>query len=209
MRRLLNSGAVWAYSLGVLEDIRGRYTVTGAPTIVDSPYGHALRFDGTNDYITLAPEEEYALRFDSGAQDFSVVAWVRTAVLGAHQTIIDKRDGNADGWLLWLRISDVPSFILDSRIVSGPTTITDALWHCVAVVVDRSGNALVYLDGVPGTGVAMAGDVMATTTAPRIGAYSFGATNKWNGDIYAVAVYDRILTAAEVLAFSVNRTFDY
>ena len=202
VRRHLNAGAVWAYSLGDLADVRARHAVTGAPTIVRSPWsGRAMRFDGANDYVTLTAQE-YPLRFDAGTQDFSVVAWVRITAQG-DMTIIDKRDGADDGWLLytWIDGGDCGAgFSIDPDFAYNTDNllVTDQ-WHCIAATIDRSTLITVYVDGVPGTNtVDPAGEVMATTTAPRIGAQSFDAAAKFSGDIDAIAVWDRILSLAEV-----------
>ena len=53
VRRFLQSGAVWGWPIldDPLTDARSRYDVTGNPGIVDSPWGRAMSFDGTNDYL--------------------------------------------------------------------------------------------------------------------------------------------------------------
>ena len=199
IRRLMNAGAVWAYSLGDLADVRARHTVTGAPTIVNSPLGHALRLDGTNDYVTLVAQE-FPLRFDSGTQDFSICAWVKRNAWGAVGTVICKREAADDGWTLFFQGTEEIAFSVDGVDIVGATAVLDGDWHHVAAVIDRSGNGQLYLDGVAdGVAVAIGGEVMATTTAVRIGADSFApAGNKFNGDVRSVVAFDRILSLVEV-----------
>ena len=201
IQRHLQAGAGFAYDLGDLADVRARYTVTGAPTIVNCPVRpKAMRFDGANDYVTLGSGEEFNLRFDSGAQDFSVVAWVKRNAWGAVGTIVDKRDADADGWVLFFIGTEEIAFSVDGVDIVGATAVLDGDWHHVAAVIDRSGNGQLYLDGVAdGVPVAIGGEVMATTTAPVIGADSFAPfANKFNGDVQMVAAWDRILSAGEV-----------
>ena len=210
VRRFLQAGAVWGWpQLGdPLTEARARYTVTGAPTIVESPWGLAMSFDGTNDYVTLKDSEEFLLRFDNGTQDFSIAAWVRTDTAGT-QFIFDKRDGNGDGWLFFQDASSFISLILDNVTVVGATEINDGLWHSVIASIDRSGNGQMYLDGVPdGAAVAINGNVMATTVLPRIGARSFtAAVTHWTGDLAGMVIWDRTLAAEEALALATGRAF--
>ena len=201
IQRHLGAGAVFAYNLGDLADVRARYAVAGAPTIVDCPVrAKAMRFDGTNDYVTLGSAEEFNLRFDAGTQDFSVVAWVKRNAWGAVGTVVDKRDADADGWVLFFIGTEEIAFSVDGVDIVGATAVLDGDWHHVAAVIDRSGNGQMYLDGATdGAAVAVGGEVMATTTAPRIGADSFAPfANKFNGDIQMVAAWDRILSAGEI-----------
>ncbi len=203
LRRYLDVGAVWAWPPGnaPLQEARSRYTVTGAPTVGVGPWGPFLTFDGT-DYVTLTAAEEWRLRFDSGTQDFSVGAWVRRGATGANQVVLSKEDGANDGWDLRFRTTDAIQFQLNADSAGGPATITDELWHSIIGVVDRSASLYVYVDGVAGSGVAIAGPVMATTSVPRIGARSFDASEKYEGDIAGVFLINRILSAAECLGIA-------
>ena len=162
-----------------------------------------MSFDGTNDYVTLRDSEEYPLRFNSGAQDFSVVAWFRRGESGANHIIIDKRDASGDGWVFFVAGNDRVYGILDGIDCYGAVgAVNDGLWHCAVWAVDRSANMLIYVDGVEGAGFAVGAEVMATTTVPRIGAQSFDADNKFIGDIAGIVVWNRILTADECAALA-------
>lgn len=194
-------GVVWCWPLSnqPLQEARDRHTVTGAPTVARGPWGPGLSFDGANDYVTLGAAWEDQLRFDSGAQDFSVVAWVRRGATAADHTILSKEDAVDDGWILRFTSADAVQFKLNATSAGATGTLTDALWHTVIATVDRSTGLLVYLDGVPGGGVALAGPAMATTTAPRIGARAHDASDKYEGDIAGLAVVNYLLSAAECL----------
>ena len=202
VRRFIQAGAVWGWPLfgDPLTEARSRYVVTGNPGIEESPWGKAMSFDGTNDYVTLRDSEEYPLRFNSGAQDFSVVAWVR-ADEDADATVIDKRDGADDGWMLYTASGGYFGFSIDPSF--GYAEAAVGAWHCIAATVDRSTLAQLYVDGIA-TGVTFnpAGEVMATTTVPRIGAQSFDAAAKLTGAVAGIVIWNRILTAAECAALA-------
>ena len=209
LRRYLQAGAVWAFPLGnqPLQEARSRYAVTGNPTQGAGPWGPFLSFDPSADYITLTAAQEHLLRFDSGALDFSVCAWVRRGATGANQVIFSKEDGANDGWDLRFRTTDAIQFQLNADSAGGPALITDDDWHCIVGVVDRSASLLVYVAGVVGAGVAIAGPAMATTSVPRMGARSFDASEKYEGDIAGVFVIGRVLSAAECLGLATGEAF--
>jgi len=180
--------------------------VTGNPTVEAGPWGNALVLDGATDYVTLGAAWEDQLRFNAGTQDFSIVAWVRLSAL-ADATIFDKRDGADDGWLLytWTDGGDCGvGFGLDHDYAYVDEVLFEAnRWYCVGASVDRSTLMTAYMNGVAGANTHNpAGEVMATTTAPRIGAQSFDGDVKFSGAIAGVVLFNRILTPAEHLALA-------
>ncbi len=208
LRRTLAVGAVFAHSLSSLSDLRKRYTIAGAPTLVNSPFGKALSFDGANDYVTLGEQEEYNLRFDSGAQDFSIMCRVRVTASALH-VIFDKRDSGGDGYLFYVSGGGGAILTLDAITIAGiAAAVSNDVWHHVAVVIDRSGNGQMYVDGATsGAAVAIGSEAMATTRTPRIGASSTDGTSPFTGELRDISIWDRIVTAGEVLAASRGQLF--
>ena len=168
----------------------------GAPTAELGPWGNATVFGGAADYITLGAHEGFKTRFDSATQDFSIAAWCRRGATGAIQTIFSVEDGADDGYIFRFLASDVAQIKVNAASAGSPA-VADAEWHCVVGVVDRSASLLVYLDGTPGAGVAIAGPAMATTATPRIGVRFYDTSGYYNGGIAGVCVWDRVLSAAE------------
>jgi hypothetical protein len=210
VERVIRAGAIWGWPRGnlPLQEARHFYAVTGNPTVGHGKYGPHLTFGGS-DYVTLTAAEEALLRFDTAAEDFSIVARVRrdAAALATIGYVIDKRDGAGDGWRFRVDQFGNVQFSVNFTGGLGPATIQDALWHSLIAVVDRSADITVYLDGTPGTPAASVGAVMATTTAPTIGAQSYVGGSLWNGDIADVWIIDSVLTAAECLAISTGKVF--
>lgn len=200
MRRYLQAGAVWAVAFGDLPDLRARATVSGNPSVVRSPMGHALRLDGTNDYITFDKGyDENLLRFDSGCQDFSIFAWLRRDRDSQSEIIFDKRDANDDGWRFLFAADDSVLLSVDTIDEGSSGGVDDTLWHHLGATVDRDGNAQVYIDGAAnGTPTAVGGEVMATTTAPVVGRTSYLSGDHFAGDIHSIVIWDRALAPAEV-----------
>jgi len=207
MQRLLQAGASFAYNLSDLADVRARYTIGGAPTVVDSAYGgKSLYLDGTNDYVTLGPQEEHNLRFNAGTADFSIAAWVwplGPTVLGG--VIFGKEDGVNDGYHLWASGGGRVYLVFNAQ-----DTFTDQYaldgerWQCIVATVDRSDVATIYIDGVDMTTTqpALAGAAMATTSVPTIGCRSYDNAVKWYGGIQAVSIWPRVLSQAEAAQLS-------
>jgi hypothetical protein len=203
------TSAILHERLNDLNYLRARYTVAGAPTLVSGPFGPALEFDGAADYITLN-NLEYSLRFNAGTQDFSISCWIKRNATGTAHCIMSKLDSLNDGWIFSISdITDKIYFKIDTIFILGSTAI-DTDWHHVAVIVDRSGNMQVYLDGVAdSTPVAVSGEVMSTITTPRIGANTIGPLNHFNGQISNLIVIDRILSTQEIDDLAHNKVFDY
>lgn len=190
-----------------LQDLAGiteeGWTIAGAPTIIESPFGKAIRLDGTSDWIII--DDENLLRFDSGTQDFSIVTMVMTTLL-ADQEIVDKRDANDDGYRL-LIIDDGRVFgsVNGIDVVSANGAITPNLWYLIGLSVNRTGNGQIYINGLPsGAAVAIGGAVMATTSDLYIGRRSYADAERFNGDIKSVDIYKSNLLASDQLSLYEN-----
>ena len=212
LRRYISVGARFAFPLDnqPLQEARERHVVTGNPTEGIGPWGPYLTFDGAADYLTLGASWEDQLRFDLGTQDFSLVVWFRLDAVGAVQTLFDKRDGDNDGYVFFVDASDNLQFSLDAIDVSGTATLVVSTWYCGIITIDRSGNGQLYLNGVTdGAAVAIGGEVMATTTAPRIGAESAAAANYLEGAVAGIVVADRVYSPEECAGIAQGKAFDY
>ncbi|KKM99005.1 hypothetical protein LCGC14_1152180 [marine sediment metagenome] len=208
--RHLIAGAVLAEKFGDLADMRRRHTVTGNPTMIASPYGTAMELDGSTNYVTLGASHERGLRFDSGSQDFSLVAWIKpdASILGG--VILGKEDGVNDGYRFWISGGGRLYLHLDAIDTFTDTGIVQPTdWQCIAAVVDRSDVVTLYLGGVDVTDTqpAVGGEVMATTSVPTVGCRSYDNGLIWHGAIGIVVAYPRILTPAEVLDLATNSAF--
>jgi len=191
VRRFLQDGAIWGWPMldNPLTEARSRYVVAGTPSLVDSPWGKAISL---GDAITLTSEEEFSLRFDGGAQDFSIVVWARRTA--ANFYVIRKLESAGDGWYFLVSSSN---FFLGINFLFTDGGAQDTDWHCFIGTADRDGNLIVYLDGVPvGTPTALGGEVLATSIVPAIGVGGGG------GDVAGIVVFDRVLTTAECLALA-------
>lgn len=159
----------------------------------------ALNLDGTNDRIEVS--DGGALSFNSGSQDFSIAILIKRAGAYAEKCLLDKRDGNNDGWSLRLASpppfnAALPKFYLNAIAMTSDTGITDTNWHLIKVVVNRGGTAYMYLDNVQVASVAISGEVMNITNNLFIG-QTYNDIRKFEGDIDVISFFDKALSAAE------------
>jgi hypothetical protein len=80
---------------------------------------------------------------------------------------------------------------------SSQAITADSLWHDLAVTRTSTGSTHIYFDGVDPDGALSSGTPAAPSTDLKIGADN--ALSPMNGYLDDVRVYNRILTAAEVL----------
>ncbi|KPA13717.1 hypothetical protein MHK_006076, partial [Candidatus Magnetomorum sp. HK-1] len=106
--------------------------------------GNALRFDGIDDYITLNQVPT------TGNGPFTIEAWIKTNNSGRRKQIINYGSLTANKGV-WVFINENNQIEVDLSTTIGPSstkTVTDGLWHHIAVVHDSS-NFQIYVDGIP------------------------------------------------------------
>ncbi|MDO8602086.1 MAG: LamG domain-containing protein [bacterium] len=188
-------------------------TLTGASGAQNNPQptigklGQALKFDGTDDHVDLGTSN--SLR--PGTGDFSAVAWIKNLDNNQWNSFIGDRNsgsiGTVEGWAMSLRDSGDFSVILEdsalnTKYYDSPATYVDGIWHHLAFTWNAGTEALtLYADGLPltptkGSDEAL-GDISPTTRI-NIGRQPNNG-NPYNGSIDDVRIYNRALSAAEVL----------
>ena len=202
-----NANDIWGSNNG---------TWVGSPAYTPGPTDkvkQGFKLDGTNDYIDVGNPTSPDLRV-GGAH--TAIAWVY-AHENDEEDIVSKWAQVEDGthkaeFLLMLKDGKVRGHIgrdepNDWTAFDGSTTVTTDTWHLVAQVWDGT-TATVYLDGVQdGTPVAAPGPTEYSESAFLIGARSddgssgnISTTRDINGYVDEVQVFDRALTAQEILA---------
>ena len=167
----------------------------------------ALSFNGSSDYITVSGSD--GLRFNSGTQDFSIFAWIKSATGYSSSTLIfDLRNANDDGWRFLYSSTEQIWLSVDWIDVKSSSLIQDTNWHFVGAVIDRDGNGQMYIDGLPdGNPVAISSEPMATTVDAAIGKSSYDASGYFDGLIDDVRIYDRALSADQVWTIATSNSF--
>jgi hypothetical protein len=188
-------------------------TLTNGPTF-DSGDGGSIVFDGTDDYIELGSIDSSNAISLAGTTGQTWEAWINADGTGdQYQRIFDKSNsgGGTNGHFLSLgydsndgeiyckvnnNTSDMPNGVYGENMyttgswahicVTRKNNTADAGWNFYSNAVVKLSRSSTNLT------------VPTTTTNAKIGTWS-GTAREWNGKIAIVRLYNRDLSAAEVL----------
>ncbi len=181
-------------------------TPVGSPSFVAGKIGQAISLNGTGDYVELVGYQGIL-----GADPITVVAWVKTtttvtgAIVGWGPDVAGQRFG--------FRVDD-------GRIrhehhggnIQGETTMTDGLWHHVAITVQPNATvsypeATLWLDGLDDTIPTTDPDPYDITAGNDacIGCRASVHDRLFLGQIDELYIYNRVLSQAEI-AYLAGRT---
>ncbi len=157
---------------------------------------YALKFDGVNDQVNYGnPASLQTLtRLSWGA-------WLKSYNTGTAQAILSKQSTNR------LEIQNgraLAAFSIGGvqRSVAGTTTLQSNQWYYVEATYDGITLRL-YVNGKLERTLAIAGNINFNTGALLAGVYN-GTTRPFNGEIDALHIYNRALSASEVASFYNN-----
>jgi len=192
-------------------------TIVGA-SYVSGRFNDALSFNGSNSYVFISDTQGGGITgsgLDIGMRNSTVSAWVKTTASGMVVTKMGFVGGaNPDGWGLSISANGTVGAVLHKssggivNIFAGDgATVNDGRWHHVAVVFNRTGNMVRYVDGVSsGTQYSLSslsGQSIDNTRQLRIGARDqSGDEIYFNGLIDDVRVYARALSVDEMAALA-------
>lgn len=175
------SGTAWTDLVS-----RTNSTLTNGPTY-DSANGGSIVFDGVDDYST-GPISA------SDAAGLTICAFVNpTSLTGSNKAIVTK---NAN--LVQLDTTQIvwwPDVSIGS--ISVPITITTGQWQCYTITQVGT-NCVMYKNGVSFY-TSAATPTYRTSGFSQTTIGSYGASRYFNGKISNVVIYNRVLSAAEVL----------
>jgi len=170
----INGGIIDYTGKNNLETVGNAVTSTAV-----TKYGsRSLYFDGTGDYLQLAPNPQYLI----GTLSFTMEAWIYSTSIGAARTIFSIGTSSTTGVRFYINSSNqVALFDANaSRATAG--TISANVWHHVAVV--RNGSTLTcYLDGVAGTPATYSGSIGFSNQAAYVGRNPDVTAQDWIGHI--------------------------
>jgi hypothetical protein len=175
-------------------------TIAGAER-VSGKIGGALRFDGVDDWVTVA---------DAAALDLSsamtLEAWVNPATAGGWRTVVLKEGAGNMAYELYANNPDVarPAAYFTTpggaiRGITGTSAMSANTWSHLAVTYDGA-NMRLYVNGALVRTVARTGAILATS-----GPLHIGGNEVWGGEWFAglideVRIYNRALSASEIQA---------
>jgi hypothetical protein len=193
------SGTIW-------RDLSGNGnsgTLTNGP-IYDSTNLGSIVFDGTNDYCS-SPNAS-SLDFSTA---MSICVWVKRSGNGSQidEILIHKESGGAPtgGYQLWIDRDTLKSVFRIRNSSNTPDTLTSTgsitteQWTFLTSTYDGS-NITLYRNGInDGSKTTTINPIGNVTNVLSIGGVATNTSYNWNGKISAVHLYNRALSAQEVL----------
>ncbi|MBM3235834.1 LamG domain-containing protein [Candidatus Poribacteria bacterium] len=169
--------------------------VNGAKWTEDGKRGKALYFDGTSSYVEVSDSKSLNM-----TDAITVEAWIYAeSYPGDYPRIVMKGYGTA----YELDAKNTNSIDWEANVGgwhecnSGANTIALKRWHHVAGTFD--GKAMkAFIDGVEKISCPFSGKLGTTNDVLQIGAYTPKGSVHFHGVIDEVAIYNRVLSLAEI-----------
>lgn len=194
-----------------LEDVNDSsangYNLTNGGTATFTPglHANALTLNGSSQYLVATSN----LGITGTTNNFSGVAWIKLAGAPANNTAqefiyLQIINGSNRYFYRVEYYNNAGTMQINHFRGTHNVTLTTGTWYHIAYTVNTSNNWVFYLNGVAlGNGTA-ADFTTAGTNANQFGvgiAYpnSSGKTWYFNGQIDDVGIFNRVLTAAEIL----------
>ena len=165
---------------------------------VDGQFGKALEFDGN--FVLVPNDDSYNFTKE---QSFSIILWINYEAKGDWQGVLQKFNG---GYPFKVEVNPTNNLyfaLYDGANNPGASVgNVSGSWHHAAFVRDRSEKKLyAYLDGeLKETKDDTIAGTMKNESDLYIGARKPGTTILFYGILDEIAIYDRVLSEAEVNA---------
>jgi hypothetical protein len=157
--------------------------------------GGSLVFDGVNDYVTLSSP------LFNIFSTISIFSFIRFNTTSESCQIFDTRDSSGDGlsFLMSNPTGNVLYSSLNSSNIAGTTTIQSGVIYYVGLTYDGS-TAKLYLNANEDNSKSIT-ETFNVTANPTIAVrtFSIGSASYGRCNIYSTKVYNKALTAQEVL----------
>ena len=205
---LLNLVSEWTFDEGDARDTWGNNDGTlmganGLPQIQTKEncvYGTCYLFDGVDDYIEIADNQE--LRLVKGG---TIASWIYVDdfVSGGYGRILDKSTGNdgQNGYVLYVD-SQLENISYKSNADSATRSVNNSIkkntWQFIVVLINNSSRKI-YIDGLDKTG-SSGGTMLPPDVAlnTRIGNRCSALDRPFNGSIDDVRIYNAALSTSQI-----------
>jgi hypothetical protein len=152
---------------------------------------NCLSFDGTDDYISIIAQDYFKA---NTTRPFTFSAWVN-GEYDSDDGIFNLGSTKLNFWVQ----SNLLIYRRNSQTSSYSFGWNNDTWHFV-VIADNGTNQSMYIDGAYVKGSSLTGNPDYGSSNFEIGREIFGDNRyNWNGIIDEVRIYNRALSATEVL----------
>ena len=174
-------------------------TVSGALRSATGKFGRALTFDGINDWVTVADQNDLDL-----TTGMTVEAWVYpTTTNNAWRTVLAKEQPGGLAYSMFSRTSSPgrPCGIIftsgTEQLVQGSASLPANAWSHLTSTYDGSALRL-YVNGTLVATKPTIGSIITTSSPLRFGGSGLGEWFK--GSLDDIRIYNRPLSTAEIQA---------
>ncbi|MBP42757.1 MAG: hypothetical protein CL528_13365 [Aequorivita sp.] len=166
--------------------------VNGADTNASGMFDtNGLFLDGDNDYVDMGHQNTYE------TQTFTISTWFKTTTSG-FRYFASNYVSDADSWYIRINNVNTVTFHAASKKATSTKTVNDDEWHHAVGVKDEANDKLeLYLDGIKVAETTESSLTFSTETF-KVGTLWTGG-GFFDGNIDEVAMFDRVLTQAEIL----------
>lgn len=157
----------------------------------------SIYFDGAVDYIDVDN------KLDLDTNEFTISAWIKRDLSTINASILSKRNAaNSEGYDLRINHLGRLEFTLNgaAATLTSSVAIPENEWHQVAVIYN-SGEATLYIDGVPDTSSTSLPAPVATSQKFIIAAadgYDPNTTDYFAGNIDEVRIWNKALSPVQL-----------
>ena len=165
--------------------------------------GYALEFDGTGDYVEIVNNNA---TLDISGDQITVGAWVKAEIIDKRQVIVAKNAYHANSWILEINPVDFGNGKINFYIdlpgsddnFGSNISIGINQWSYIVGVYDGN-QRKIYINGQLDASQTIYGSIPSSAEPVRIG--GGGNMRRYiDSLIDEVAIYDRALSAEEILA---------
>ncbi len=169
------------------------------PLVVPGVSGHALSFDGANDYVEVPYSANLGI-----TGDITLAAWIKRGTFNEYRTIVAKSNGRNlwDYDLYFAAGENTLRFWSDRQSpqeVASTGSVANQSWSHVAVT-RRGGTVTFYINGAPAGTASVSGNFADNPFPVFIGTddLDFGETTMFKGQLDDVRIYNQALSALEL-----------
>jgi hypothetical protein len=175
--------------------------VTGG-TYVAGINGQAINLSGSGQYVTLPPG------IVSTLNDFTIATWVKLDTTGSWRRIFDFGSSTTVNMFLVPTSGSAIRFAITTggsgaeQRINGSSALPTGVWKLVGVTLSGSTGRL-YVDGVQvgqNTAMTLRPSSLGSTSRNWLGRSQYTGDAYLDGQIDDFRIYNRALSAAEVLA---------
>jgi hypothetical protein len=180
------SGTTW-------NDISGNVnngTLTNGPTF-NTGSGGSIVFDGVDDYVDCGSGSSLNI-----SNEITLHAWINgTYSSNGEYAVIDKGGVTGHHFGIYLK-----KIILQTNIAYklSNTTLNNGIWYNIVITFDKT-NVYFYLNGVIDGVQPLTGGLNAPSSPVLIARYTSASPLTFNGLISNTFIYNRSLSASEIL----------